>query len=281
MIKIVFLIFIQLSNANWTSKKEIPFELEYLITSASQSFSGEEFKTKLKKSLGRVFHFYKELEKKEFYYLFKVSTYKYLLREKPETRIPVNYYDSIYLNKFIRNKRPAHLIGFDQWVWDSLVRDIDIITRDPTYFRFVNAKKKNQIKSNLTILDKKIRLALPWLIQLKLQTPEELNIYMREHYLNILEHAALNMKIFAILKDKKNASFPSKFDLATFLSIEESTNMNKSSDDVKKIKSIVDQVTKEALPKPVDDWILESDEFLLEDDSNALPIPVDDWLNEF
>lgn len=280
MLKLILVILTTNLYGNWTPSKEVPFELESLIQSASKN--NEDYQEKLKVSLGKVFHFYNSLDKKDFYYLFKVSTYKYLLREKPETRIPVNYYDSPYLNQFIRNKAPANLDKFSNWLWSSFVRDIDIITRNPSYFRLVEARRKNQLSNAHKILDKKIRLVLPWLIFLKTTDPAELKLIMQDIYISILEQSAINMKMFKILKENKNIKLPGSFDLANYINFNDKKDSEKKTADseVETINKIVKEVTKESLPRPTDDWILESGEYLPEDDQN-LPNPVDDWLNEF
>jgi hypothetical protein len=278
LIKLFILLFCQNLFSAWAPIKDVPFELEAIIKSAG---SGDlEYQEKAKVSLGKVFNFYNNLEKKDFYYIFKVSTYKYLLREKPETRIPVNYFNSPFLNKFIRKNPPTHLQDFEKWLWSALVKDVDLIMRDPNYYRFVEAKKKNEMKDSFAILDKKIRLIIPWLIFMKTQDKVELEIYMRESYLKILDHAAINMKIFATLKEKANAKLPLKFDLSPYISIKKSEPTKKEDKAIDTINSIVKDITEDELPKPTDDWKLDSDEFLPKDDTE-LPTPVDDWLNEF
>lgn len=279
--KLLIIFFCSQLFASWEPQVDIPYELEVIIKNTNSNNPDKEYLDQLKQKLGNIFVTYSSLDKKEFYYIYKVTAYKYLLRESPEVRLPVNYYSTNYLNQFVRNSVPAHLEGVAIWIWRALARDVAIILRDPQYPTYSNSKKTNRPLGKLAGLDKKIRLILPWLIHLKINPKEEITPLINHHILEMLDHVTKKIRVYMQLKEISLKTGMTSFNLAPFIKIDEKKDTSKDQKDLKTLDNIVDQVTKENLPKPVDDWILESGEFLPENEVDNLPEPVDDWLNEY
>ncbi len=279
----------------WSPKRKMPYEIESLIKSIQWNDLKPSLKKKFKSNVGKIDFMINKISDKDFYFLTKAMTYKYLLKHHPINQIPVGFYDT---NPFLSSKfkkESIKLIPFGQWLLATIVRDLREIHRTPNYRSFLKWRKKTGLATpEVKKIEKRLNLIVPWFIFFQKRSVQEANWDLQPILSNVLSNLGDHFKVYWELKNSQKLTWPKNFKISWFTSQKKETENKRES-----LLNIVEDTVKKHelknLPLPINDWIPNNSDFASKLTPNpknqqprsnynppkTLPKPIDDWVFEY
>lgn len=277
--------------------KETSFEVQALVESFKMEYMTEEEKASLKEKISTLDSIIKDTPKKDHYFISKTAIYKWILKNKPNTKVP----ESFTLTNFKAKAAPQELAPFPRWLLTALRTDTLAIIQDPQYSSYQRLiSQKNKSYQNLKI-HRRIKLIKPWLYLFHSEGATQVDLRMMKFHFSILNHVIAQLKVFYQFNHE---NLPSPSQKLTYFSL--SDQKPKEAPNEKEALSLLDQVIekhrKANLPLPTDDWSLSDEDSWTPADNDgeltqlqkinidnpkpdgsyeapkSLPEPIDDWV---
>ena len=283
-----------LKSAYWTPKKKMPYEIESIVRSIQWDYLEVDLKKNFQASVGKIDFMMNKFPKDELYFISKTTTYKYLLGNRPLSKIPSNFYETNPFLNFKLQKGEVELIPFGEWFISVILRDLNEIYQMPGYKNYLKSRKDpNFITSETNKIAKRLNLIVPWFIFFQERNIREINWDLQPTLNKILSQLSNQLKIYWELKTGDKITWPQNFEITWFEYQEKKAKPEKDT-----LPEIIDNIVKsrqpKELPSPTDDWKINTPDFastltpILKDqrpDPNytppeKLPQPVDDWIFE-
>ena len=83
-----------LKSAYWIPQKKMPYEIESIVRSIQWNYLKTDLKKNFQTNVGKIDFMMNKFPKDELYFISKTATYKYLLGNKPHSKIPNNFYET-------------------------------------------------------------------------------------------------------------------------------------------------------------------------------------------
>ena len=272
--------------------KQIPYEIETLVSSIMWEELGKEKVDKFKKYFGRLDFLLGNIEKRNLFFVSKSQTFKYILKNPPEEQVPDSFFATDPFGDADLLKDRKNLNPFSMWLLSAVIRDLNRLMKTPEfreYLKFKRGAGKNT--SKMLRYSKKMDLIIPWFLFFKNRTASEVNFELQEFMANLLKELTLSMEIFIELKKSKQLTYPKKHRLTHF-----QQGRKKNIADIDPVLETIDEVIrknkKSGLPVPTTDWIPKEGDFAIQRSQtiqkkdpnyippNELPKPIDDWIDE-
>lgn len=288
------------------NKNKIPSEFNYLLESLQKTEFTPAEKRSLSSTLKELDAEFTLMTKEEIFLIIKGEIYKTVLTyHKGSHETPLEEGQLEQLKKALLEKGPK-LNAFALWLMIALKSDVEVLLNHPKISPLkVGAKDKEQLR-----LKKKMSLITPWVQKFLSMEVDEFHNELRPIIWDIFNRIENSARLFVLVgrfeKSKDNEgklSFFSLKDASTSETFPELDNWlrRQNSEKVDKEENKSDEwqpkdalknpnyVPPKVLPKPVDDWVDNTEWNSLEksllkesqtgtNTPKVLPKPVDDWL---
>lgn len=279
----------------WTTKKSTSYELQALVESFKMDYMTEEEKKSLQEKIENLDSLLSALSKEEHFFISKTAVYKWLLKNKPNIRIP----NKFVIENFQSKSEPGDLAPFPKWLLTALRSDTAEIVADKNYERYRTLLNKEPQKAAKSKLHKKIAMIRPWLYLFQKEDAQQIDLRMMKFHFTILEHIIAQFKIFSLFKSDK---LPTPSQSLSFFVFREKGKPITEDKTLSILEEVIQKHKNAGLPVPTNDWSLpeedswdlsKNDEKLSKQQEvniknptpkkdyrapQKLPEPIDDWV---
>ncbi len=278
----------------WVPEKKMPYEIESIVKSIQWNHLENDLKKNIQTNVGKIDFMMNKFSEDDLYFISKTATYKYLLGNRPLSKIPSDFYETNPFLNFKLQKGDVELIPFGEWFISVILRDLNEIYQMPDYKNYLKARKNpNLATSKTNKIAKRLNLIVPWFVFFQERSIREINWDLQPTLNKMLSQLSTQLKIYWELKTGDKIIWPQNFEITWFKHQEKKIITEKDT-----LPEIIDNIVKseqpKELPQPIDDWKIDTSDFastltpVLKDQRpepnytppEKLPHPVDDWAFE-
>ncbi len=281
-------------SAYWIPEKKMPYEIESIVRSIQWDNLKNDLKENMQNNVGKIDFMMSKVPESDLYFISKTTIYKYLLENRPSSKISKNFYDSSPFLDFKIKKGNIKLVPFGEWLLSVILRDLNEIYHTPDYKKYLKSRKDSNFTTPKTNkMAKQLNLIVPWFVFFQERSIQEINWELQFVIDKVLVQLGDQLKIYWELKTGAKITWPNHFKITWFSYKKRETQTQKDS-----LSEIVEGVVQgqklQELPAPTDDWNMRPSDFasnltpILKNQEpdpqysppEKLPEPVDDWIFE-